>query len=160
MTNGTSKEKEIAEAREKTRGYALQNLKAANLSNLAVAYGAQSKDSGFGETDNAAVEQFLYRPSIKGSDAYNLQTGEKSDLVYGSLLSSRQDGRRYSGQVSEYGMLQRAASITQESLLSVKVSDVMEIIGSKVPVKKDTKVDTLLTCLNLRTKKTKKLLTL
>ncbi|MEK6812366.1 MAG: hypothetical protein AABX76_02300 [Nanoarchaeota archaeon] len=136
MTNGTSKEKEIAEAREKTRGYALQNLKAANLSNLAVAYGAQSKDSGFGETDNAAVEQFLYRPSIKGSDAYNLQTGEKSDLVYGSLLSSRQDGRRYSGQVSEYGMLQRAASITQESLLSVKVSDVMEIIGSKVPVKK------------------------
>jgi hypothetical protein len=136
MTNPTQSQRESAEAREKTRGYALQNLKAANLSNLAVAYGAQNKDSGFGETDNDAVEQFLYKPSIKGSDAYNLKTGEKSDLVYDSLLGSRQDGRRYSGQVSEYGMIQTAASIVQESLLSVKVEDVMQLLGSSVTVKK------------------------
>lgn len=137
MTKEGSTQKEIAEARERARGYALKNLKAPNLVNLAVAYHAQGKDSGFGDADNDSVEQYLYKPSLKGSNAFDLKTGRESDLVYDSLMGSRQDGKRYSGQFSEYGIIQTSASIVQESLLAVTVSDIMGLIGSKVPIKKE-----------------------
>ena len=119
------------ELREKRRQIALKNLKAQNLSNLAVAYLAQDEKSGYGSAPNDAVEQFLYKPSIKGASVYNPESGEEFDLVNNLLLGSRKDGKRYSGQVSEYDMIQTGAQITHESLLAITVGDLMDLIGSK-----------------------------
>jgi hypothetical protein len=128
------------EKKEARRQNALKNLQANPISNLAIAYFAQDEKKRFGEfgeTDQGAVEQFLYRPSLKGAGAYNLESGEQSDLVYGALLGSRQDGRRYSGQVSEYGIIQTGAQITEESLGAIKVADLMKLVGSKKKVPKE-----------------------
>lgn len=135
MTQKTLAAEEKAK-REKRRYVALKNLKEKPLLNLATAYIAQTKDSGFGETDNASVEEFLYFPALNsGTNFYN-ESGGKSDLIRNSLLSSRQDGRRYSGQVSEYNIINKSASIIQDSLTAIKVSDVMDLMGSKVSVDK------------------------
>ena len=122
-------EKTELEVREKRREIALKNLKAGKLLNLATSYFTQA-DKNYGETDNEVVEEFLYRPSLKNASAYNLESGEESDLTYDSLLGSREDGRRYSGQISEHGIIKMGAQIVQESLGAVKVEDLMELVGS------------------------------
>lgn len=133
MANEKPTKKEIEEAKEKRRGYALKNLKAGSLLNLATSYFTQA-DKNYGEHDNSAVEEFLYRQAIKGVSAYNLDSGEESDLVYDSLLGSRQDGKRYSGHVSEYDIIKTGALIVQQSLEAVKVEDLMDLIGSGINV--------------------------
>ena len=135
----TDKNKEAEqEKRKRQREVALKNLNASPLLDLATAYIAQTKDSGYGETDNAAVEEFLYFPAINsGARAYDLDSEKEFDLIKNSLLGSRQDGKRYSGQVSEYNIINTSAAIIQDSLKAVKVKDIIELAGSKVPVKKN-----------------------
>ena len=138
MTNGNILEangKAKPEVREKRREIALRNLKAENLSNLAVAYITQTEQSGFGGVDNESVEEFLYAPSLKKADAHDLESGKEFSIVYDSLRGSRKEGRRYSGQVSEYGIIETAAAITKESLESIKVEDLIGLLGSKLNVK-------------------------
>jgi len=127
---------EIEMAREKRRGNALKNLKAFSLLNLATAYLTQS-DKNYGEHDNGSVEEFLYKPSLRNASSYDLESGEESSLVYDSLLGSREDGRRYSGQVSEYGTIKTGAVIVQQSLAAIKVKDLMGLVGSGLTI--DTK---------------------
>ena len=94
----TQREKE--EAKERARSLGLKNIKESNLLDLAIAYFANREGSGFGENDNVAVEEFLYSPAMRfGSQAYDLESGEKSDLIKDSLLASRQDGKRYTGPI-------------------------------------------------------------
>jgi len=140
MTNGNilkGNQKAEQEAKEKRREIALKNLGAKNLSNLAIAYVAQGENSGFGRADNDAVEEFLYEPSLRKADYYNFKSGKESSLIYESLLGSREEGRRYSGQVSEYGIIKTAATITQESLGALKVEDLMGLLGSEISIKID-----------------------
>jgi hypothetical protein len=132
----TQEEKDNKELKEKRREIALKNLRADGLLNLAATFSAQRDESGFGKADNEAVEKFLYGPSLKGADAYDLKSGNRSDLLYESLLGSREEGRRYSGKVSEYGIIKTAGQIVQESLISIKVEDVMKLAGSKINIKK------------------------
>jgi len=136
--------KEKDERREQKRDIALYNLKSGDLTDLAVAYLAQDEKSGFGEMDNSAVEKFLYRPSfssaISGDSTYrDPNTGEEISLAGVSeedLERSREEGRRYSGrvEVSEYKTISKAANILQESLIRVKVEDIMELMESTVQV--------------------------
>jgi len=137
MTKAKELSKEEKEkAREDSRQISLKNLKASNLQNLAIAYLADQKDSGYGENDNSAVEEFLYFPALNsGAKVYNFETGEEVDLIRNSLLSSRQGGKRYSGQVSEYGIIETSANIIQKSLAYIKAGDVMELIGSTAKIK-------------------------
>ncbi len=133
MTN--SKEKAEQEAREKMRAIALKNLNEKDLLNFAIAYLTQS-NPGFGEEDNSAVDEFLYQPSLKkGPNAYDLKTGDKANLLLDGLLGSRKGGKRYTGQVSEYDMIESAAKIVQDSLGTLKVSDVISLLGSDVKIK-------------------------
>lgn len=134
MTEKTDKQKQ-AEAKEKRRAISLRNLKEKNLQNFALAYFVdESKE--FGEADNATVEQFKYLPAINsGINYYNPKTGEKSNLFTDSLLGSRQGEKRYTGNVSEYKLIQDAASIIQESLMTVKVGDILGLTGSDIKSK-------------------------
>jgi len=140
MTNGNilkGNQKAEQEAKEKRREIALKNLRAESLPNLATAFFTQREDSGYGKADNDSVEEFLYEPSLRKADYYNLKTGRESSIVYESLLGSREEGRRYSGQVSESGIIKTAAIITQDSLGAIKVEDLMGLLGSELNIKKD-----------------------
>ena len=120
---------EIQKEKEKFRKYALKNLQESKLSGLATAYLVNKEDSGYGKVDNDSVEQFLYGPTIgSGVKAHDLESGEKFDLVYNSLLGSRQDGKRYSGQVSEHEILKTSANIIHGSVASLKVGDIMNLL--------------------------------
>lgn len=136
MENKQPTKKEIEEQKKKMREIALKNLKESNLLDLAIVYFANSEDSGYGRVDNDSVDEFLYGPAIgSGAKAYNFESGEEFDLVYNSLLGSRQDGKRYSGQVSEYDIIKTSASIMQNSLGVLKVEDVMSLFESDVKIK-------------------------
>jgi len=118
---------------EVSRDIALKNLKAANLMNMASAY-LVHKTKEFGEADNAAMDQFKYSPAFSsGTKAYNAK-GEEYDVVKNSIVASREDGQRYSGNVSEMKIMKDCAAIMQESLDAVKISDVMGLMGSRVNV--------------------------
>lgn len=116
-------EKKRAEARES----ALKTFKG-NYLDLAAAFFVD-KSGKYGEEDASAVDQFLYQPAIRGK--------EGSELVYGSLLNSRQGGKRYTGNVSEYQIIQTAAKIVQESLTSINIQDILNLMSSKVKVRSD-----------------------
>ena len=140
MENKEPTKKEIEEQKEKMREIALRNLEESNLLDLSVVYYTNREDSGYGKNDNAAVEESLYHPAIgSGAKAYDLKSGEKSDLLKDSLLSSRQDGKRYSGQVSEYEIIKTATAIIQQSLGAVKVEDIMNLLGSSIDINKNYK---------------------
>ena len=139
MENKQPTKKEIEEAKETMRGFALKNLKKTNLKNLAIAYFTQL-DKNYGENDNSAVEESLYFPALNsGTSYYNLESGEESDLLKDSLLDSRQDGKRYSGQGSEYETIKKSAAIIQQSLGAIRVQDLMDLLGSYVKIKEDYK---------------------
>lgn len=119
------KEKQMKEAKES----ALKNLKG-NYPNLAAAYFVE-KSGQYGEAGASAVDQFIYLPAVKDK--------EGSELVYGSLLGSRQGGRRYSGNVSEWYIIEKSAEILQESLSLLNVQDVLNLMGSKAEIKEEYK---------------------
>ncbi len=111
MTN--PKQKEIEEAKERIRKIALKNLKAGNLMNLASAFLVEESKE-YGEAGSSAVEQFKYFPSFNaGLKNYDLKSGEENDLFKESILASRQGNKRYSGNISEYGIMQSCAGIMQ-----------------------------------------------
>jgi len=133
-------EKEKQEQRERMREVALKNLKESKLLDLATAYHTNMEDSGYGKKDNDAVEEFLYYPAISsGPKTYDFKSGKEFDLVKNSLLGSRQDGKRYSGQVSEYDIIKTSAAIIQQSLGAVKVDDIMSLLDSSVDIKENYK---------------------
>lgn len=114
------------EQREKQREIALKNLKSPVLNSLAVSYFA-NKNNAYGEAGDSAVEQYKYLPA--------LQSKEGSEILTSYLMGSRQDGKRYSGNVSEYNLINNSAKIIQESIASLKFSDVLELMGINKPIK-------------------------
>jgi hypothetical protein len=124
------KEKTPEEVR---REIALKNLKAVNLMNVAASY-LVHKTKEFGDADNEVMDLFKYSPAFNASTkAYNAK-GEEYDVVRNSILASREEGQRYSGNVSEMKIMKDCAAIMQESLNAVKISDIMGLMGSKVNV--------------------------
>jgi hypothetical protein len=97
---------------------------------LAVAYFTE-KESGFGENDKNVFELYKYIPALNSE--------EGSKFMNEELLGSREEGRRYSWNVSEFNMIKRAAIILQKSLNDLKVFDILELIGSKKQVKESYK---------------------
>lgn len=120
---------EIEGIREKQREIALYNLKGESIKNLTAAfYTENSKD--YGDAPGEAVDNFIYAPAISsGPNFREYESGEEVDLIRKSLLSSREGGRRYSGQISEYNVIENAMKITQEAITKVKIEDVKELIN-------------------------------
>ena len=139
MTNQPTLE-EIKEAKERIRKIALKNLKAENLMNLAGAF-LVHESGQYGEGGDSAVEEFKYFPSFNSNlKNHDLNSGEEKDLFRNSILASRQGKKRYSGNVSEYGIMQDCAGIMQESLDKIKVSDLYsELMGGIKKVKGELK---------------------
>ena len=140
MTTKTLTPKEIEEMKERIRIIALKNLKAENLMNLASAFLVEESGQ-YGEGGGSAVENFKYFPSFNSNlKNYDLKSGEENDLFRESILNSRQGKKRYSGNVSEYGIMQSCASIMQESLDKIKVSDLYSgLMGGSGKVKSEYK---------------------
>ena len=128
-----AKEKELTKE-EQSRKIALMNLKSVNLLNLATSYQVH-KSGQFGETGDSAMEIYKYLPSFqKGVKGYDLKGGEEFDLIQSSLLASREDGERYTGNFSEKKIMGECAMIVQESLNAITVKDLMELMGSKAEI--------------------------
>jgi hypothetical protein len=112
---------EIEKKRAEVREAALKTFKGKML-DIATAFYVNS-DKGYGEKDNAAVDEEIYGPAM-GSDEYkNL------------MRASRQGGMRYTG--SEYGVIQSAAKIVRDSLMSLTVQDILNLMGSKAKVREE-----------------------
>lgn len=120
---------------EISREISLKNLKANNLVNIAAAYFVH-KSGQFGEAGDAAMEEYKYLPAFgSATEAYDPKTGEKFDVLKNSIIGSREDGQRYSGNISELGIMKQCAGVVQESLGNLMISDVMKAMGSKAKVK-------------------------
>ena len=118
--NKKEKSKEEMKAdREKKRTESLENLKNESLKSLAVAYHVRQNLRAYGDETNKIVERYLYRTAL----------GDNPQEILRELLGSREGDELYSGQVSESRIINRAATVQQESLFSVTVGDVLEIMG-------------------------------
>ncbi len=118
------------EQKEKAREVALKNLAEAPLMDLATAYFVE-KTGQYGEAGSSAIEKFKYFPAMNsGAKVYDFETGKEVNVMQNALLGSRQDGKRYSGNISEYKIIESCAKIMNQSLDRVKVQDILELIGS------------------------------
>lgn len=139
MTAQKPNQKEIEEARERIRKIALKNLKAENLMGLAGAFLVEESGQ-YGEAGGSAVEKFKYFPSFNSSlKNYNLKTGEEVNLFRDAVLNSRQGNKRYSGNISEYGIMQSCANIMQESLDHIKIQDLYSLMKGDKKIREDLK---------------------
>ena len=135
MAKGQPTRAEILEARESMRKIGLKNLESEALRKLAITYIAQNNNA-YGEAGNSDVEKFSYWPVMNGdAKAYDFNSGEEYSLRQRAIMGSRQDGRRYSGNVTEHGTIQNAVDIIQTSLQRVKIRDVYELLGSDNKIK-------------------------
>ena len=108
--------------KEEQRKAALATFKT-NLVDLAAAFYVESSNQ-YGEAGASAVDQYIYGPAVR----------KDPEIIYQSLLGSRQGKKRYTGNVSEWGIIQNAARIVQESLGALNVSDVLSLMGSKASI--------------------------
>lgn len=140
MTSQKLTPQEVEEAKERIRKIALKNLKAENLMNLASTF-LVHESGAYGEGGDSAVEKFKYFPSFNSNLKSNdFKTGEEIDLFRNSILNSRQGNKRYSGNISEYRLMQSCSEIMQESLDKIKISDLYsELMGGSKAVKKELK---------------------
>ncbi len=123
---------------EQRREVALKNLKSSKLIDMATSYMAH-KSGAYGEAGNSAMEEFKYLPAFNSNvKAYN-EKGEEYSVIQNSILASREDGERYSGNVSEKRIMKSCAAIIQESLNAVTIEDLMKAMGSKAEIKDELK---------------------
>lgn len=124
--------KEIREKKKKQREVALLNLKG-NIAALASTYSIEnSKD--FGEAVGSAVDQFIYQPALTGTKFTDPESLQEGNLLSQGLLSTRKDGKRYTGSIDEHYILTTASGIAQSSLGYITVEDVFNLMGSKSPI--------------------------
>jgi len=124
---------EIAKEKENSRDYALKNLEAPNLVDVATSY-LVDEDKNYGETDNSVMEQFKYFPAFNsGTKALNAK-GEEYDLVQNSLIASREEGKRYSGNISERKIMKDCAEILFRAFHNITVKDAMKLMGSDAKI--------------------------
>jgi hypothetical protein len=128
MAKKTETSLEAEKLKEAAREVALKNLKAEKLMNLASAYLVEN--GSYGEDGGSAVDQFIYQPALAGGTTfYDPATGKETSIIIDPLLQSRSDGKRYTGSVRELDIIKKAAAIQTESLVGIKVSDALEIMG-------------------------------
>ena len=120
---------ESEKIKERQREIALYNLESESIQGLTAAF--YTEDSkGYGDVPGDAVDNFIYAPAISsGPIIKEYESGEKVDLIRNSLLGSRKGGKRYSGQIDEYTLIENAMQITQEALTKVKVEDIKKLIN-------------------------------
>lgn len=128
--------------RETIRENALKNLESQGLRYLSVSHNVHTNPN-YGENDNGVSEQYLYAASIgSGINIYDPESGEEADLIRNSLQASR-TGSRYSGSVTEMGLMRDADSIIKQSLLRVKASDIAEMVGYEGEIQEDAYIEDL-----------------
>lgn len=120
---------ESDEIRERQREIALYNLKSESIQGLTAAFYTENS-RGYGDVPGDAVDNYIYAPAISsGPEIKEYESGKKVDLIRDNLLRSREGGKRYSGQISEYKIIEDAMKITQDALTKVKVEDIKELIN-------------------------------
>ena len=140
MTEDKLTENELTpEQKEARRAVALKNLNNSKIVDLASTYQVDASGA-YGEAGNSAIEKYKYFPAMSSGpkfSIYNEEDGSEKeiDLMTNSILSSRQGGKRYSGNVSEYGIIESCAKIVGQSVGYLKVQDVLDLIGSGKKVK-------------------------
>lgn len=127
------------EQKEARRAVALKNLKNSQIVDLASSYHVDASGT-YGEAGNSAIEQYKYFPAINASPKFSIydeasNSEREVDLMTHSILSSRQGRKRYSGNVSEYGIIESCAKIMGQSIEYLKIEDVLDLIGSNKKVK-------------------------
>ncbi|MBW6442341.1 hypothetical protein K0A97_00980 [Patescibacteria group bacterium] len=127
-TQNKNKSNEDSQNKEGQREIAKKNFSNPELSNLALAYFVHQDRNGYGENCDSAVEQYKYLPSFGGAN-YVAPNGREYGIVVSALLESRSSGSRYSGHVSESGIIEKAASIWNDSLIALNVEDVASYLG-------------------------------
>jgi len=123
-----NKENQI-DKREEERKIGLANLET-SMVDLATAYFVDVSNR-YGEAGSSAVEQFIYKP-ILGSK-------EGQGFLYESLVNSRSGGKRYSGNISEYKILENVAGLIQKSIRDITVADAMNLLGSNTSIQEKYK---------------------
>jgi len=139
-------EKEIAAEREKQRKAALATFKT-GLVNYAVAHYVENSKQ-YGEAGSSAIDQYIYQPTLRSK--------EGSELIANNLLSSRKEGKRYSGTTSEEAIIEGAAKVVQESLAKLTLEDVYRVMGSKAKIRKDLAKAYIVDLLNSKDEEIKK----
>ena len=140
MTNESNERKEMtAEEKGRLRVVALKNLNSKGLTDLAASYFV-NQSGAYGEAGDSAVEQFKYLPAVNyGAKSYDFESGDEVDMITNSLLGSRQDGKRYTGTLSEFKVMKDCATMVQRSLGMIKIKDILELTGSDIDVKENYK---------------------
>ena len=119
------------EQKESLRYIALQNLGEDKLSGIAAAFYAY-KNNAYGKDGNADMHEFIYGPAIdSGVKFYNPETGEEAGLISYLLKESGEEDELYSGTLTEKNILKKSAGIIGGATQFIKVSDLMNLIGSK-----------------------------
>lgn len=134
-----AEDKLTPEQKEARRAVALKNLNNSKIVDLASTFHVDASGA-YGEAGNSAIEQYKYLPAMSAGPKFSVYDEEKSsekeiDLMTNSILSSRQGGKRYSGHVSEYGIIESCAKIVGQSMGYLKVQDILDLIGSDKKVK-------------------------
>ena len=130
---------EIERFMEARRAIALKNVKDKTLSDFATTYFVEESGK-FGDEAKSSFEQFKYMPAFESGIKYtDPETGEEVNLAQQAILESRQGGKRYTGNVSEFKLIQKSSKIIQEALENLKVQDMLDLMGSKKKVKEELK---------------------
>jgi hypothetical protein len=121
MTEDKSPE-QIAKAKEEKRQASLETFKNNGILNLAAAFLIENgAGSQYGPAVQNAIHNYQYLPI--------LEKGEANEIIVNQLINSRVQGKKYSGSFTEAHLLESGMAVFQESLESLKVSDVIGMIG-------------------------------
>lgn len=107
---------------EELREQALTVLKDSGVSGLSAAY---LVGEDYGPVGTRAVHNFKYIPALTEP------TKPVSQMITNGLLSSRQDGKYYTGNLSEFQLIKGATDLRNQALGAVTIQDVYELAGSK-----------------------------
>jgi hypothetical protein len=106
---------------EELREQALKVLNDKGISALSAAY---VTDENYGPAGKNAVHNFKYLPALTNPEK------SVSELITEGLLGSREDGKMYTGNLSEFKLIKKATEMRMGSLGYLKVQDVYELAGS------------------------------
>lgn len=126
---------QIAQEREEKRKASLSSLSRTEVLSLAAAFLANeyTQQGQVGPAINSLFDAFEYLPAITG--------GKVGDILTAAILNSREDGRSYSGRLTEPEILQSGYAIVSQAVENVYVNDLLGFVGSKN--KADPKYDGL-----------------
>jgi hypothetical protein len=137
-------QEEIEKKRYDARESALKTF-GSNVVDLAAAFYVENSGQ-YGEAGASAVDQYIYGPAIR----------DNTEIIFANLLGSRQGKKRYTGNVSEWSIIQNAAKIVNESLGAISIPDVLNLMGSEAELRDELKQGYMGDYLNSQDENTKK----